>query len=180
MEESTTEPVWNHTAWDFQYKALMWQNKGFRRELFMRILEKLASIVPFHTQPRGFRKSQLLPTPALDSSFVLAGQEVVQMNQEMYDCLYEVYPSEVVVAHLLRWGTKWKRQCGCLGGYHIVEERNGSLICWAALSLVRAMGSLDCGGNSASDKVVLGGLCSLVQDTVRALVRLSDLCFFLP
>lgn len=68
----------------------------------MHILEKLASIVPFHTQPRGFRKSQLLPTPALDSSFVLAGQEVLQMNQEKYDSVYEVYPYEMVVAHQVR------------------------------------------------------------------------------
>lgn len=28
--------------------------------------------------------------------------------------------------------------------------------------VVRAMCSFDCGGNSASDKVVLGSLCSLV------------------
>lgn len=68
----------------------------------MHILEKLASIVPFHTQPRGFRKSQLLPTPALDSSFVLAGQEFLQMSQEKYDFLYKVYLYEVVVAHQLR------------------------------------------------------------------------------
>lgn len=45
----------------------------------------------------GYRKSQLLPAPALDSSFVSAGQEVMQKSRETYDSLYEAYTSDMVV-----------------------------------------------------------------------------------
>lgn len=59
-EESTAEPVWNHTAWDFQNKALMWQNKGFKREQFMHILEKLAYVVPFSHSTHGLQKEPII------------------------------------------------------------------------------------------------------------------------
>lgn len=54
----------------------------------------------------GFRGSQLLPAPALDGSFVSAGQEVMRMSQEIYDSLYAACPSEMVVARQRRWGMK--------------------------------------------------------------------------
>lgn len=67
--------------------------------------EKLAYVVPFsHT----FRKSQLLPAPALDSSFVSAVQEVLRMSQKTYDSLYLAWLNDMVVARQLRWGTKQK------------------------------------------------------------------------
>lgn len=55
----------------------------------------------------GFRKSQLSPAPVLDSSFILAGQEVMRMSQN-YDSFYAAWSNEMEVACQLRWGLKQK------------------------------------------------------------------------
>lgn len=152
----------------------------------------------------GFRKSQLLPAPALDGSFVSAGQEVMRMSQETYDSLYAAWPNEMVVSHQLRWGTKWNsfgEATGMLGSALRSGTRKHQINLLskekAALAVVRVACSLAGGGSYAPHglqiRILLPhllfanleysctrGLCSLVPDTVRALLHQPHLCFYLP
>lgn len=151
----------------------------------------------------GFRKSQLLPAPALDSSFVSAGQEVMQVSQKTYDSIYAAWPNEVVVA-LAKVRDEavefWSGHRRCLGAHHAGERGSVSLICWpwrrqlqprsvlcVHLHLGRPMPY-----SSLQMRILLPhllfanveyscarGLCSLVLDTVRTLLHQPDLCFYL-
>lgn len=144
----------------------------------------------------GFRKNQLLPAPALDSSlFKLAKRSCKWVGKLMIPFMQ---CGEVVVACWLRWVLE--RSLGMLE--HALcrgEKCTFDLLSLeeTALATVRVVCSLAGGKSNAPlscqmriplphlsfpnlEYICTRGLNSLLLDTVRALLHQPDLCFYPP